>query len=396
MEATMTKKQCIAMLLAGGRGTRLKELTHYIAKPAVPFGGKYRIIDFTLSNCSNSGIDTVGVLTQYQRHTLQNYIGDGKHWNLNQKNGGVTILPPYQCELGERWYEGTAHAIYQNLRFIESYNPEHVLIISGDHIYKMDYSKMLKQHIETSADATISVINVPWSEAGRFGIMNIDPDSKKIVEFEEKPEQPKSNLASMGIYIFNWKLLKKYLEKEENNPFSSKDFGKDIIPSMINDNCKLHAYNFKGYWKDVGTINSLWEANMDLLSFESNPILQNEDWTIYTHETSQPPLYLDGKASTHQSLVSEGCKVFGSVENSVLFCGVTVGKGAVIKDSVILPNTIIEENAVINRAVVGSGTVIEANVKLGEEQPFSEITLIGDNQTIKQDIDEKLRKKLFR
>jgi len=389
----MTKKQCIAMLLAGGRGSRLKELTKYIAKPAVPFGGKYRIIDFTLSNCSNSGIDTVGVLTQYQPHTLQNYIGDGKHWDLNRKNGGVTILPPYQCESGERWYEGTAHAIYQNLRYIENYNPEHVLIISGDHIYKMDYSKMLEQHIKTSADATISVINVPWNEASRFGIMNINPESKEILDFEEKPENPKSNLASMGIYIFKWELLKKYLEKEEKNPLSSKDFGKDIIPAMINDNRKLQAYCFKGYWKDVGTIDSLWEANMDLLSFKSNPILQNEDWSIYTHETSQPPTYLDGKASAHQSLVSEGCKVFGKVENSVLFNGVTVGNGAVIKDSVILPNAIIGENAVINRAIVGMGTVIEANVKVGENQPFSEITLIGDNQTIQKDIVEKIKVK---
>ncbi|MED4229574.1 glucose-1-phosphate adenylyltransferase [Neobacillus cucumis] len=389
----MTKKQCIALLLAGGRGTRLKDLTQYIAKPAVPFGGKYRIIDFTLSNCSNSGIDTVGVLTQYQPHILQNYIGDGKHWDLNRKNGGVTILPPYQCELGERWYEGTAHAIYQNIRFIENYNPEHVLVISGDHIYKMDYSKMLKQHIETSADATISVINVPWSEAGRFGIMNVDQNSNKIVEFEEKPKQPKSNLASMGIYIFNWKRLKQYLEKEEKNPFSSRDFGKDIIPSMVNDNCKLFAYNFKGYWKDVGTIDSLWEANMDLLSYESNPILQNEHWPIYTHETYQPPMYLDGNASTYQSLVSEGCKVFGRVENSILFYGVTVCKGAVIKDSVILPNTVIGKNAVINRAIVGSGTVIEANVNVGNEQQFSEITLIGDNQTIQKDIGEKIKEK---
>jgi glucose-1-phosphate adenylyltransferase len=389
----MTKKQCIAMLLAGGRGSRLKELTKYIAKPAVPFGGKYRIIDFTLSNCSNSGIDTVGVLTQYQPHTLQNYIGDGKHWDLNRKSGGVTILPPYQCESGERWYEGTAHAIYQNLRYIEHYNPENVLIISGDHIYKMDYNKMLEQHIKTSADATISVINVPWNEANRFGIMNINPESKEILDFEEKPENPKSNLASMGIYIFKWELLKKYLEKEENNPLSSKDFGKDIIPAMINDNRKLQAYCFKGYWKDVGTIHSLWEANMDLLSFNSNPILQNEDWSIYTQETSQPPTYLDGNASTHQSLISEGCKVFGKVENSVLFYGVTVGKGAVIKDSVILPNTIIGENAVINRAVVGTGSVIEASVIVGEDQPFSEITLIGDNQTIQKDIDEKVKVK---
>ncbi|MCM3727090.1 glucose-1-phosphate adenylyltransferase [Neobacillus cucumis] len=370
------------MLLAGGRGSRLKELTQNIAKPAVPFGGKYRIIDFTLSNCRNSGIDTVGVLTQYQPHTLQNYIGDGKHWDLNRKNGGVTILPPYQCDQGERWYEGTAHAVYQNLGYIESYNPEYVLIISGDHIYKMDYSKMLEQHIRTKADATISVIHVPWKEANRFGIMNIDSESNRIVEFEEKPKQPKSNLASMGIYIFNWKLLKKYLEKQEKKPFSSKDFGKDIIPAMIENNQQLYAYQFKGYWKDVGTIQSLWEANMDLLSYQTNPLLQNEEWEIYTYETSQTPLYLDGKGSIHQSLVSDGCKVFGTVQNSVLFHGVTVGKGAVIKDSVILPNTVIGQNAIINRAVVGSGTVIESNVQIGEATPFSEITLIGDNHII--------------
>ncbi|MED4224721.1 glucose-1-phosphate adenylyltransferase [Neobacillus cucumis] len=378
----MTNKQCIAMLLAGGRGSRLKDLTQYMAKPAVPFGGKYRIIDFTLSNCSNSGIDTVGVLTQYQPHTLQNYIGDGKYWDLDRKNGGITLLPPYQCEQGERWYEGTAHAVYQNLRYIESYNPEYVLIISGDHIYKMDYSKMLEQHIQTKADATISVIHVPWKDASRFGIMNIDTESNRIMEFEEKPKQPKSNLASMGIYIFKWKLLKKYLEKQEKNPFSTKDFGKDIIPAMIQNNHQLYAYKFKGYWKDVGTIQSLWEANMDLLSFQTNPLLQNEEWGIYTHETSQKPLYFDGKASMNQSLLSEGCKVFGTVQNSVLFYGVTVGKGAVIKDSVILPNTVIGENAVIHRAVVGSGTVIESNVQIGEDNPFSEITLIGDNQTI--------------
>ncbi|MEH7549227.1 glucose-1-phosphate adenylyltransferase [Neobacillus vireti] len=387
----MTTKQCIAMLLAGGRGSRLKELTQYIAKPAVPFGGKYRIIDFTLSNCRNSGIDTVGVLTQYQPHTLQNYIGDGKHWDLNRKNGGVTILPPYQCEQGERWYEGTAHAVYQNLHYIESYNPEYVLIISGDHIYKMDYSKMLEQHIQTKADATISVIRVPWKEANRFGIMNIDSESNRIVEFEEKPNQPKSNLASMGIYIFNWKLLKKYLEKQEKNPFSSKDFGKDIIPEMIQNNHQLYAYQFKGYWKDVGTIQSLWEANMDLLSFHTNLLLQNEEWEIYTHETSRTPLYFDGKACIYQSLVSDGCKVFGTVQNSVLFHGVTVGKGAVIKDSVILPNTVIGQNAIINRAVVGSGTVIESNVQVGESTPFSEITLIGDNHIIIGDRSRKIK-----
>ncbi len=377
------------MLLAGGRGTRLKELTQLIAKPAVPFGGKYRIIDFTLSNCSNSGIDTVGVLTQYQPHTLQNYIGDGKHWDLNRKNGGVTILPPYQCEKGERWYEGTAHAIYQNLRYVENYDPENILIISGDHIYKMDYSKMLKQHIETSADATISVINVPWSEANRFGIMDIDQESKEILSFEEKPEEPKSNLASMGIYIFKWKELKKYLEREEKNPDSSKDFGKDIIPAMLKDNRSLHAYCFEGYWKDVGTIDSFWEANMDLLSYETNLLLQQEDWPIYTHETLQTPSYLDEESSIRQSLIGEGCKVFGKVENSVLFHGVTVGKGAVVKDSVILHNTIVQESAVVNRAVIGSEAVIKSNVQIGEERPFSDIILMGNSLVLEKGIEEK-------
>lgn len=392
----MTKRHLIAMLLAGGKGTRLKELTKFIAKPAVPFGGKYRIIDFALSNCRNSGIDTVGVLAQYQPHTLQNYIGDGKHWDLNRKNGGITILPPYQCEQGERWYEGTAHAVYQNLRYIESYNPEYVLVISGDHIYKMDYSKMLTQHKETGADATISVINVPWNEASRFGIMNIDSDSKRILKFEEKPKKPKANLASMGIYIFNWELLKNYLEKVVvNTPFSSKDFGNDIIPLMIHEKRKVYAYRFIGYWKDVGTIHSFWEANMDLLSYKTNPILQNEEWTIYTHETSGQPLYLDARASLHKSLACDGCKVFGKVENSVLFYGVTVGKGAIIKDSVIFPNTFIGENVVINRAVVGSGTLIESNVRVGETNPSCEITLIGYNQTIKIDINEKLMKMQF-
>lgn len=381
----MIKKQCIAMLLAGGRGSRLKDLTKEIAKPAVPFGGKYRIIDFTLSNCINSGIDTVGVLTQYQPHTLHNYIGDGKHWDLDRRNGGITILPPYESESGERWYEGTAHAIYQNLRYVEHYNPEYVLVISGDHIYKMDYSKMLKQHIETGADATISVINVPWKEADRFGIMNVDPDSNRILDFEEKPKKPKSNLASMGIYIFKWKQLKEYLEREERNQDSSKDFGKDIIPAMLDHNCKVFAYNFKGYWKDVGTIDSYWEANMDLLSANTNPIMQNDEWQVFTHETFQPPMYLDAGASLNQSLVSEGCKVYGKVVNSVLFSGVTVAKGAVIKNSVILPNTQIGENAVVNRAVIGADTVITEKIHVGDAHPFSEITLIGDQQIIQQD-----------
>ncbi|MEH7094478.1 glucose-1-phosphate adenylyltransferase [Neobacillus vireti] len=387
----MNKKQCIAMLLAGGRGTRLKDLTKSMAKPAVPFGGKYRIIDFTLSNCSNSGIDTVGVLTQYQPHTLQNYIGDGKHWDLDRRNGGITILPPYQSEDGDRWYEGTAHAIYQNLNYVEKHNPEYVLVISGDHIYKMDYRKMLEQHIQTKAEATISVINVPWRDAHRFGIMNMDSSSNRILDFEEKPKQPKSNLASMGIYIFNWSVLKKYVEKEEKKRFSSKDFGKDIIPAMIHDNREVYAYRFNGYWKDVGTVQSLWEANMDLLSYETNPIIQHEEWGIYTRETSHQPFYLDGKAVLSQSLVSEGCKVFGRVENSLLYHGVTVSKGAVIKDSVIMPGTFIGENAVINRAIVGSESFIYSNVHVGDTNPFSEISLIGNNQIIKENKPVKVK-----
>jgi glucose-1-phosphate adenylyltransferase len=387
----MTKKQCIAMLLAGGRGSRLGELTQYIAKPAVPYGGKYRIVDFTLSNCRNSGIDTVGILTQYHPHVLQNYIGDGKHWDLDQKNGGVTLLPPYQCELGERWYEGTAHAIFQNMRYIDSYDPDYVLVISGDHIYKMDYKKMLDQHIATGADATISVINVPWSEANRFGIMNVEDGTNRIIEFKEKPRTPKSNLASMGIYIFNWRVLKSYLEKEERNLSSSKDFGKDIIPAMLEEGRNLFSYHFNGYWKDVGTIQSYWEANMDLLSTETNPILQHPDWPVYTADSLQPPMYLDEGGELQQSLVSEGCAINGRVENSVLFYGVKVGKGAVIKDSVILPNTVIEDDAVINRAVIGSDTVVEHGVKIGTAQSFGEITLIGDNKRIQKDADTKVK-----
>jgi glucose-1-phosphate adenylyltransferase len=379
----VTKKQCVAMLLAGGKGTRLKELTKNLAKPAVPFGGKYRIIDFALSNCKNSSIDTVGVLTQYKQESLRNYISDGEKWGLNRKIGGVAILQPKQFDNIESSYEGTAHAVFENLLYIENQNPEYVLILSGDHIYKMDYSHMVEEHKQSGADATISVIKVPWSETPRFGIMNINPESNRIIEFEEKPIYPKSNLASMGIYLFNWSILKKFLEKEENNPYSTKDFGKDVIPSMLQDNCHLHAYQFNGYWKDVGTVQSFWEAHMDLLSVNTNPILKNEEWIIYTNGLSQPPMYLDGTASLHQSIISEGCKVYGKVENSVLFYGVTVGQGAIIKDSVILPNTIIGENAEIYRTVVGSGSVISANAKIGVSTPFSEITLIGDNQTIK-------------
>ncbi|MEH7248889.1 glucose-1-phosphate adenylyltransferase [Neobacillus niacini] len=384
----MTKKQCIAMLLAGGKGSRLKELTKNVAKPAVPFGGKYRIIDFALSNCKNSSIDTVGILTQYKQETLQTYIEDGGKWGLNRKIGGVAILQPNHNVNGENSYEGTAHAVFENIDYIESQNPEYVLILSGDHIYKMDYTKMVVEHKQSGADATLSVINVPWSEANRFGIVNIEPDSQTIIDFEEKPNQPKSNLASMGIYLFNWPILKKYLVKEENNPSSSKDFGKDVIPSMIRDHRHLHAYQFEGYWKDVGTVESFWEANMDLLSARTNPIIVNEEWKIYTSGLPQPPMYLDAEASLSTSIISEGCKVFGRVENSVLFNGVTVARGAYIKDSVILPNAIIGVNALINRSVIGSGSVIGERIKIGNSEPFSDITLIGDNQTIQKSLDK--------
>jgi glucose-1-phosphate adenylyltransferase len=376
---TILKKQCIAMLLAGGRGTRLKSLTENLAKPAVPFGGKYRIIDFTLSNCRNSGIDTVGVLTQYQPHILQSYISDGKDWDLNRRDGGLSILPPYQCENGERWYEGTAHAIYQNMHIIEQYAPEHVLVISGDHIYKMDYNKMLQHHIDTNADATISVIEVPWKEASRFGLLKTDEYNDRIVDFEEKPKNPSSNLASMGIYIFKWKTLKAYLEQDQQNPFSTKDFGKDIIPTMLQDNLKLFAYKFNGYWKDVGTISSYWEANMDLLKKETNILLNDKEWGIYTVEQTQPPQYLDSNAKVTQSLISEGCEIYGTVEKSVLFSGVKIGNGSIIKDSVILPGAVIGDNVIIEKAVVAPSVTIGDGVSITSKTPANEITLVSEN-----------------
>ncbi|MFT8321001.1 MAG: glucose-1-phosphate adenylyltransferase [Bacillus sp. (in: firmicutes)] len=378
------KKQCVAMLLAGGRGTRLRKLTEQLAKPAVPFGGKYRIIDFTLSNCRNSGIDTVGVLTQYQPHILQNYIGDGKDWDLDSRQGGLSILPPYQCGNEERWYNGTAHAIYQNTAFIEQYDPEYVLVISGDHIYKMDYDKMLQQHIKTGAEATISVTEVPWAEASRFGIMNTDGQQNRIIDFEEKPAKPLSNKASMGVYIFNWKTLKAYLDKEEKNELSSKDFGKDIIPAMLNDNLKLFAYNFKGYWKDVGTVDSFWEANLDLLNKESNIFLNDKKWNIFTDEQSYPPSFLDETANVNHSLISEGCEVYGTVENSVLFNGVTIGKGAIIKDSVLLPGAVVKENAVVEKAVVACNVTVNEHTIIAPENIASDVILVDEDIVAKQ------------
>lgn len=369
------------MLLAGGEGRRLGVLTSKLAKPAVHFGGKYRIIDFTLSNCTNSGIDTVGVLTQYQPLVLNTYIGIGTPWDLDRKNGGVTVLPPYMEQKGGDWYRGTANAIYRNISFVEQYDPEYVLVISGDHIYKMDYDLMLDFHKSKGADATIAVIEVKWEEASRFGIMSTD-NEERITEFAEKPKEPKSNLASMGIYIFNWKVLKEYLTKDEENPDSSKDFGKDVIPLMLKDQLKMYAYPFQGYWKDVGTIESLWEANMDLLESKPEFNLNDREWRIYSVNPCQPGQYVAPSAQIRRSLVNEGCSVFGEVDHSVLFYGVHVGEGSYIKDSVIMPNVRIGNNVKIFKAIIGEGTVVEDGSIIGEPEGQQDIVLIGSNETI--------------
>lgn len=341
-------KKVVAMLLAGGQGSRLGELTKSMAKPAVPFGGKYRIIDFPLSNCVNSGIDTVGVLTQYEPMELNAYIGTGQPWDLDRNNGGVFVLPPYVSSSSERWYAGTADAIYQNMTFIERFDPDYVLILSGDHIYKMDYAKMLKYHESKAADATIAVLTVPMEEASRFGIMNTDDDGA-IIEFEEKPKQPKSNKASMGIYIFNRSVLKEYLSADEKDPNSDNDFGKNIIPGMIRDGKRMYAWDFEGYWKDVGTISSLLEANMDLLGSEPKFNLYDKEWRIYSKSTGMPPHYAAEHAKAEDSIITEGCYVDGEVRHSVLFSGVNVGTNAVIEDSVIMPNAVIGAGAVIKK-----------------------------------------------
>ena len=357
------KKECVAMLLAGGQGSRLYVLTKNVAKPAVPFGGKYRIIDFPLSNCINSGIDTVGVLTQYEPHVLNAYIGAGQTWDLDRLRGGVSVLPPYQGKTSE-WYKGTANAIYQNIPFIADYDPEYVLILSGDHIYKMDYNKMLQQHKDTGADATIAVLDVPLSEASRFGIMNCKPDGT-IYEFEEKPKQPKSTLASMGIYIFSWK-LRKYLEEDEANPQSSNDFGKDIIPAMLANGEKMVSYRFEGYWKDVGTIESLWEANMDLLSPNSGLALSDDNWKIYGRTTGSPPHFTAKGAKVQHTLLSEGCEIAGNVSESVLFSDVKVAKNANVEYSILMPGAVVEEGASVRYAIVASGAVIAKGAQVGE------------------------------
>ena len=358
------KKECVAMLLAGGQGSRLYVLTKNVAKPAVPFGGKYRIIDFPLSNCINSGIDTVGVLTQYEPHVLNAYIGSGQTWDLARLRGGVSVLPPYQRGKASEWYKGTANAIYQNIPFIADYDPEYVLILSGDHIYKMDYNKMLRQHKETGADATIAVLDVPLSEASRFGIMNCKPDGT-IYEFEEKPKEPKSTLASMGIYIFSWKKLRKYLEEDEANSKSSNDFGKDIIPAMLANGEKMVSYRFEGYWKDVGTIESLWEANMDLLSPNSGLNLSDDSWKIYGRTTGSPPHFTAKGAKVQHTLLSEGCEIAGNVSESVLFSDVKVAKNANVEYSILMPGAVVEEGANVRYAIVASGAVIAKGASIG-------------------------------
>ncbi len=378
----LRKKECVAMLLAGGQGSRLYTLTKKLAKPAVFFGGKYRIIDFPLSNCVNSGIDTVGVLTQYQPLDLNDYIGTGSSWDLDRNYGGVHILPPYQKSKGGDWYKGTANAIYQNLHFIDRYDPEYVIVLSGDHIYKMDYNKMLEFHKERGADATIAVLNVTLKEASRFGIMNTD-ENEKIVEFEEKPKQPKSTKASMGIYIFNKDTLEKYLKEDEADPKSSNDFGKNIIPKMIDDGLSLYAYPFKGYWKDVGTIQSLWEAHMDLLGENPALDLSDPDWKIYFKHVPEHPQYVSAEATVKNSIISEGCDILGSVINSVIFQSVRVEKGAVVKDAVIMPGCRIGAGTEINYSIIDSSATIGKNAKIGESKDSAKgIAVIGSHLTV--------------
>ena len=381
------KKKCVAMLLAGGQGSRLYALTQKVAKPAIPYGGKNRFIDFPLSNCINSGIDTVGVLTQYQPMVLNEYIGNGQPWDLDKMHGGVHVLPPYQTAAGASWYEGTANAIYQNMAFIERYDPEYVIVLGGDHIYKMDYSKMLDYHIANQADSTIAVIDVPRSEASRFGIMTCD-ESGRIVDFPEKPKEPKSTLASMGIYVFTWEKLRKYLIENENANTGSKDFGKDIIPAMLENDERLFAYEFEGYWKDVGTLDSLWEANMDLLSPNVPLNLYDPDWKVYSRHNNMPPQYIGANAHVENSMITEGSVVDGTVDFSIISSGVTIEEGASVKYSIVMPGTTIKKNAVVEYAIIGENCVVESDAMIGmnpESVPNREdwgIAVLGHNITI--------------
>ena len=366
--------ECVAMILAGGQGSRLGALTKRVAKPGVSFGGKYRIIDFVLSNCIHSGIETVGVLTQYQPLVLNTYIGSGLPWDLDRNNGGVYVLPPFVKASKGEWYKGTANAIYQNIPFIEQFDPKYVVVLSGDHIYKMHYGKMLEVHKKNKAAATVAVMPVDWSEASRFGIMNVD-ENGAITEFEEKPANPNSNLASMGIYIFDWQILKKYLIVDENNPRSENDFGKNVIPQMLAMKEKMYTYSFSGYWRDVGTVQSLWEANMDMLS--DNPALNvtDVDWRIYSRSAVKQPHFINHGAVIKNSCITEGCEIYGHVENSVLSDSVIVEPGAIVKDSVIMPGVKIESGAIVEKAILANGVQIGANAKIGlQENDDSEFT----------------------
>ena len=379
------KKRCVAMLLAGGQGSRLMVLTENTAKPAVPFGGKYRIIDFPLSNCVNSKIDTVGILTQYQPLELNEYIGNGQPWGLNSSHGGVQVLPPYAKSKNSEWYKGTANAIYQNMPFIDRYQPDNVLILSGDHIYKMDYAEMIRYHNQHNSDCTIAVRDVPIEEASRFGIMNTREDGS-IYEFEEKPKHPKSTNASMGIYVFKWSVLKKFLEDDEADPKSENDFGKNVIPAILNAGHKLFAYHFEGYWKDVGTISSLWEANMDLLGKHPNfNIYGTSGHKIYARNTAMPSSYIDRAADIHESFLAEGCTICGMVDHSIISTGCTIGKGAEVIDSVIMPDVVIENGAVVCSAIIAEGCRIKAGARVGAyDGGERKIAVIGKDKEISE------------
>lgn len=395
-------KEIVAMLLAGGQGSRLYVLTQKLAKPAVPFGGKYRIIDFPISNCVNSGIDTIGVLTQYQPFVLNEYIGNGQPWDLDRLNGGIHVLPPYQRASGSDWYKGTANAIYQNIPFIERYDPEYVIILSGDQICKQDYSDFLRFHKEKNAEFSVAVMEVPWEEASRFGLMVADEDDR-ITEFQEKPKDPKSNLASMGIYIFNWDVLRKYLEDDEADPESENDFGNNIIPNLLRDNRRMYAYHFSGYWKDVGTISSLWEANMEVLDPEHSGInLFDDDWKIYSRNAGMTGHKIGANAVIDNSMITDGCMIDGEVSHSILYSGVKVAAGAVVKDAVVMGGAIIKEGAVVEHCIVAENAIIDENatvgvVKEGEAQGVATIgpgvyvgsdAKIGSNAMVRENVKD--------
>ena len=375
------KKHCVAMLLAGGQGSRLGVLTKYRAKPAVPFGGKYKIIDFPLSNCANSGIDTVGVLTQYQPLELNTYIGTGAPWDLDSSTGGAFVLPPYMKATSGEWYSGTANAIFQNMYFVDRYDPELLLVLSGDHIYKMDYRRLIAYHEKNEADCTIAVMRVPMEEASRFGILNTDKDLR-VVEFDEKPAQPKNDLASMGIYVFNWQRIREFLIADDEDEKSSHDFGKNVLPAMLNAGCRMFAYPFEGYWKDVGTAQSLWESNMELLEADPAIALNDTSWRIYSRNANEPPHYIGAQAEVSASLISEGCEIYGKVENSVLFSGVTVEKGALVKDSVVMSDTQVASGAKVYRAIIDENCRIGAGATVGDGE---HLTVLGSDVEVEED-----------